>query len=241
MNHYYPEGWKLDTPGKSGCHADRPPPCRPHGEKDAFWKRAPCCVTGGHNLIIDLGCMKGLIPREEGAVGIREGTARDIAILSRVNRPVCFLVQGFFKDENGATTALLSRRAAQEECRRGLSKPPDARGCDPGARHASGARSARLRMWAAAWWRCCRSTPSPFRASITRGSGSPPAWISAQWYAPWKGRASRSRTRSCSARGRKMPPSSTPGKRWAASCAAWSHYGRVCGAGAEPGRSGGEP
>ena len=79
--------------------------------------RALLCDSA-HNLVVDLGCMKGLIPREEGAIGIREGTARDIAIISRVNRPVCFLIQGFFKDEAGATTALLSRRAAQEECRR---------------------------------------------------------------------------------------------------------------------------
>ena len=38
-----------------------------------------------HNLIVDLGGIKGVIPREEGALGIREGTARDIALISRVN------------------------------------------------------------------------------------------------------------------------------------------------------------
>ena len=52
------------------------------GEGRILEARAMLCDSG-HNLIIDLGCMKGLIPREEGAVGIREGTARDIAILSR--------------------------------------------------------------------------------------------------------------------------------------------------------------
>ncbi len=31
-----------------------------------------------HNLIVDLKCMC-IIPREEGALGIREGTVRDIA------------------------------------------------------------------------------------------------------------------------------------------------------------------
>ena len=70
-----------------------------------------------HNLFVDFGCMRGMIPREEGAIGIREGTVRDIAILSRVNRPVCFLVQDFVRDEYGRMTALLSRRAAQERCR----------------------------------------------------------------------------------------------------------------------------
>lgn len=78
--------------------------------------RASLCDSK-HNLIVDLKFMKGIIPREEGAIGIREGNVRDIAILSRVNRPVCFLVQDFIRDEEGRITALLSRRAAQEKCR----------------------------------------------------------------------------------------------------------------------------
>ena len=49
--------------------------------------------------------------------GIREGTVRDIAIISRVNRPVCFIVTGFEKDSDGKMTVLLSRRAAQEKCK----------------------------------------------------------------------------------------------------------------------------
>ena len=47
---------------------------------------------GGHNLHVDLPCMQGLIPRAEGALGISEGTTRDIALISRVNKPVCFSV-----------------------------------------------------------------------------------------------------------------------------------------------------
>ena len=69
-----------------------------------------------HNLIVDLGCMKGIIPREDSAIGIREGNVRDIAIISRVNRPVCFMIVGFQKNEDGSTVAILSRRMAQEKC-----------------------------------------------------------------------------------------------------------------------------
>lgn len=69
-----------------------------------------------HNLIVDLGVMKGIIPREEGAVGIKDGTVRDIAIISRVNRPVCFVITGFEKDSNGRTYAILSRERAQKFC-----------------------------------------------------------------------------------------------------------------------------
>ncbi len=70
-----------------------------------------------HNLIVDLGCMKGIIPREEGAIGIQDGTVRDIAIISRVNKPVCFRVTGVTDGPGGEEIALLSRRLAQEECR----------------------------------------------------------------------------------------------------------------------------
>lgn len=69
-----------------------------------------------HNLIVNLGSMKGIIPREDGALGIREGTVRDIAVISRVNRPVCFIVKGFDTDECGKKYAILSREAAQKQC-----------------------------------------------------------------------------------------------------------------------------
>lgn len=70
-----------------------------------------------HNLLIDLPCMQGMIPREEGAIGIDSGETRDIALISRVNKPVCFLVMGIRKNEQGQEVAILSRRAAQERCR----------------------------------------------------------------------------------------------------------------------------
>ena len=117
MNTYYPEGWKMDTPENRAAMQSSSALQAAWSEGRILEARALLCDSA-HNLVVDLGCMKGLIPREEGAIGIREGTARDIAIISRVNRPVCFLIQGFFKDEAGTTTALLSRRAAQEECRR---------------------------------------------------------------------------------------------------------------------------
>lgn len=69
-----------------------------------------------HNLLVDLGCMKGIIPRNEGALGIREGTVRDIALISRVGKPVSFIVDGFTTDGNGQRIAVLSRRKAQEIC-----------------------------------------------------------------------------------------------------------------------------
>lgn len=69
-----------------------------------------------HNLIVDLGKIRGIIPREESAVGVKEGTVKDIAIISKVNHPVCFIIKKITKDENGKDIAVLSRRAAQEFC-----------------------------------------------------------------------------------------------------------------------------
>ncbi|MDR0821122.1 MAG: S1 RNA-binding domain-containing protein [Oscillospiraceae bacterium] len=77
---------------------------------------APCIVCdNAHNLIVDFGFIKGVIPRIDGAVGIGSGATRDIALISRVNKPVCFKVVGFRKDDWNREQAVLSRRAAQEE------------------------------------------------------------------------------------------------------------------------------
>lgn len=89
--------------------------------KEAFFSRkiiearAVMCDKE-HNLHVDLGVMKGIIPREEGAIGISDGSVRDIAIISRVNKPVAFRITDFIQDESGRTTAVLSRKQVQEDC-----------------------------------------------------------------------------------------------------------------------------
>ena len=75
-----------------------------------------CCLCdSGHNLYVDMGVMRGYIPREEAALGIREGTVKDVAIITRVNKMVSFVVKGF-TEVGGRRVALLSRREAQERC-----------------------------------------------------------------------------------------------------------------------------
>lgn len=69
-----------------------------------------------HNIVVDLGCMKGIILRDEGAMGIGEGTVKDIALISRVGKPVCFVVNDITADPHGNRFALLSRREVQEQC-----------------------------------------------------------------------------------------------------------------------------
>ena len=43
---------------------------------------------------------------------------KDIAVLTRVGRPTCFVVTGSQRDENGEEIYLLSRAAAQRQCKR---------------------------------------------------------------------------------------------------------------------------
>lgn len=71
-----------------------------------------------HNLHIDLGIMSGVIPRCEGALGIDSGQVKDIALISKVNKPVSFKIVGIKQDEQGKDYALLSRRIVQLECMR---------------------------------------------------------------------------------------------------------------------------
>ena len=112
---FYPEGHLIDTFENKAALGSHTALSEAMRDKKILEARAIMCDSD-HNLIVDCGVMRGIIPREEGAIGIREGNVRDIAIISRVNRPVCFLVQDFIRDSEGRITALLSRRAAQEKC-----------------------------------------------------------------------------------------------------------------------------
>ena len=77
--------------------------------------RAIACDSS-YNLLVDLPGIRGIIPHQEGAIGIPEGTTRDIALISRAGKPVCFQVMDFTLDEQQRPLVLLSRRRVQELC-----------------------------------------------------------------------------------------------------------------------------
>ena len=69
------------------------------------------------NLTVDLNGVKGVIEREETSLGsYSDGRIRDIAIITRVGKAVCFKILKIEKDSDGEPVAYLSRKAAQEEC-----------------------------------------------------------------------------------------------------------------------------
>ena len=112
---FYPEGHLIDKAENKASM--QTPAALSDAMRDGKILEARSIICDNeHNLIVDLKCMRGIIPREEGALGIREGTVRDIAIISRVNKPVCFIITDFIRDAFGRITAVLSRRKAQERC-----------------------------------------------------------------------------------------------------------------------------
>lgn len=117
MTVFLPEGYGGQTPAAACC------PTTPEGWREAaaretvLWADAALCDTA-HNLWVTLPGLRGMIPREEGALGIAEGTLRDIALIARVGHPVCFTVMRMTHDADGRPLAILSRRRAQELCRR---------------------------------------------------------------------------------------------------------------------------
>ncbi len=113
MNEFRPEGALLGTSANKSALSSL------QGIKEAMARgqilegRVTLCDKE-HNLHVDLGCMKGIIPRSEGAIGIEEGYIRDIALISRVGKSVCFIIEEIRRGEDGKMYAVLSRRKAQK-------------------------------------------------------------------------------------------------------------------------------
>ena len=85
-------------------------------EKQTILEAPAILCDHNFNLHIALGAkVKGIIPREEVQYSKNEET-KDIAILTRVGKPVCFKVIGFERDSYGDSVAVLSRRLAQRDC-----------------------------------------------------------------------------------------------------------------------------
>ena len=107
---FLPEGRLLHTPGNQAACRSLHTLAQAQANGTILEGRTILC-TPTHDLQIQLGPFSGIIPREETALGIREGTAREISILSRVGKPTICKLSAILEDG----TLLLSRRQAQEE------------------------------------------------------------------------------------------------------------------------------
>ena len=68
-------------------------------------------------LRFELGGVRVVMPFAQCADGAETGTVRDIAVLTRVGRPTCFVIEGLDTDEDGAPCYRLSRAKAQQLCK----------------------------------------------------------------------------------------------------------------------------
>ncbi len=66
-------------------------------------------------LHVELGSMKGIVPRGEAVYSPAGEEAKDIAVITRVGKIICFKVIGF-EMQNGERIAILSRKEAQRDC-----------------------------------------------------------------------------------------------------------------------------
>lgn len=116
MKNYYPEGILFDS--AENQNIIRNP--EKLEEACAAGRTVEACAVvcdNEHNLIVDMPCMTGIIPHCECAAGIDDGSVKDVAVISKVSRPVGFKVIKIEKDMYGhPLRAVLSRRALQEEC-----------------------------------------------------------------------------------------------------------------------------
>ena len=109
LSAYMPEGLRLNS-AENKSILQNPTALQNAKEQGTILEGTAISCDAEHNLIVDLFGKKGIIPREECASGISSGQTRDIAILSRVGKPVCFVITDITDDK-----LILSRRMAQEQ------------------------------------------------------------------------------------------------------------------------------
>jgi len=116
-NRYLPEGYRIGTAENRSYVSSLA------GLERAMTTDAICeapaimCDSENYDLRVDLGGVIGIIRREEVQLTGAGEELKNIAVITRVGRPVCFKVQ--YIDTSGRVPiAYLSRRAAQLECAR---------------------------------------------------------------------------------------------------------------------------
>ena len=115
ISHFLPEGRRLTAPDNLAACATVSALRSARDRGMILEGRALSCSTD-HDLTVAVGPFTGRIPREDTALGVAEGTTKEIAILSRVGKPVCFLIESIGQQSDGSLCPVLSRRAAQQLC-----------------------------------------------------------------------------------------------------------------------------
>lgn len=113
---YLPEGHLLKTP-ENLAFTLKDEGVRKAWEQGRILEGIVTMCDEERNMYVRLGNRRGIITMQEAGLGADRGKLREIAILSRVGKPVCFRVIG---ETDGQW--LLSRRQVQEEADRWFQK-----------------------------------------------------------------------------------------------------------------------
>ena len=105
---YLPEGFRLNTP--ENRRVNTPAAMDQAAEEEQILEGIVTRCDCAHNLVVDCNGITGLIPHSEAALGLSSGRTREIALLSRVGKPVCFQVIG-----EGDGQYLFSRARVQQK------------------------------------------------------------------------------------------------------------------------------
>lgn len=110
QKNYYPEGMLFDRPQNkkalstvSGLYASM--------ERNSILEARAMVFDKNKNLLVNLGCIKGIIPYEEAAAG----EIKEIALITKIGKPVCFRIKRIV-EQDGKPIAILSRKDAQIDC-----------------------------------------------------------------------------------------------------------------------------
>lgn len=113
---YLPEGLKLDTKQNKEYLSTLAGLERARQEEVILEGMAVLC-NGSLSLQVELGKgIRGIIPRDEVLWECGGNTVKDIAVITRVGKAVCFKVKEIRYTDSGEPVCILSRREAQREC-----------------------------------------------------------------------------------------------------------------------------
>lgn len=112
---YYPEGFLLETETNKELTSSLAGLEYAMDNGIILEAKAVLCDTE-HNLYVDLGQYKGIIPRDEAVYSATGDAVKEIAVITRVSKSVCFVVTDIKRDTDGVRI-FLSRREAQKMCR----------------------------------------------------------------------------------------------------------------------------
>ncbi len=111
---FLPEGALLRT-DENRRYTQTPEGLRAAMQDGAILEGRSFLCDEDRNLHVTVGAFRGIMPKTE-CVYSYDAFVKDIAIISRVGKPVCFKITDIDTDDEGNPVPILSRKEAQRDC-----------------------------------------------------------------------------------------------------------------------------